>query len=89
MEAGGGLYLSPPEHAIVLCVDEKSRVQALDLTQPGLHFKRGRAETMTRDYKRYCTTTLFAAIDVATGRSISLCKERHRQKGMVELSVSD
>ena len=61
LEAVVGLYLSPPEHAIVLCIDEKSQVQALDRTQPGLPLKRGRAETMTHDYKRYGTTTLFAA----------------------------
>lgn len=80
LEAVVGLYLSPPEHAIVLCVDEKSQVQALDRTQPGLPMKRGRAETMTHDYKRYGTTTLFAAMDAATGRVISLCQQRHRHQ---------
>jgi transposase len=80
LEAVVGLYLSPPEHAIVLCVDEKSQVQALDRTQPGLPLKRGRAETMTHDYKRYGTTTLFAAMDAATGRVISLCQQRHRHQ---------
>jgi transposase len=80
LEAVVGLYLSPPEHAIVLCIDEKSQVQALDRTQPGLPLKRGRAETMTHDYKRYGTTTLFAAMDAATGRVISLCQQRHRHQ---------
>ena len=69
LEAVVGLYLSPPEHAIVLCVDEKSQVQALDRTQPGLPLKRGRAETMTHDYKRHGTTTMFAAMDAASGGS--------------------
>ncbi len=59
-----GLYLSPPEHALVLCCDEKSQVQALDRTQPGLPIKKGRAATMTHDYKRNGTTTLFAALNV-------------------------
>jgi transposase len=80
LEAVVGLYLSLPEHAIVLCVDEKSQVQALDRTQPGLPLKRGRAETMTHDYKRYGTTTLFAAMDAATGRVISLFQQRHRHQ---------
>ena len=62
-----GLYLDPPERALVLCVDEKSQIQALDRTQPGLPLKKGRAGTMTHDYKRHGTTTLFAALDVATG----------------------
>ena len=73
-----GLYLSPPEHAIVLCCDEKSQVQALDRTQPGLPLKKGRASTMTHDYKRNGTTTLFAALNVLDGKVISLCQERHR-----------
>jgi hypothetical protein len=60
-----GLYMSPPEHALVLCCDEKSQVQALDRTQPGLPLKKGRAETMTHDYKRNGTTTLFAALKYA------------------------
>jgi hypothetical protein len=59
-----GLYLDPPERAVVLCVDEKSQIQALDRTQPGLPLKKGRAATMTHDYKRHGTTTLFAALDV-------------------------
>jgi transposase len=73
-----GLYLNPPEKAIVFSVDEKSQVQALDRTQPGLPMKRGRAETRTHDYKRNGTTTLFAALDVATGEVIGECKKRHR-----------
>ena len=73
-----GLYLSPPEHAIVLCCDEKSQVQALDRTQPGLPMKKGRASTMTHDYKRNGTTTLFAALNVLDGQVISTCQERHR-----------
>ena len=63
-----GLYLSPPEHALVLCCDEKSQVQALDRTQPGLPLKKGRAATMTHDYKRHGTTTLFAALHVLDGQ---------------------
>ena len=78
LKAVVGLYLSPPEHAIVLCVDEKSQVQALDRTQPGLPLKRGRAETMTHDYKRHGTTTLFAALNVLDGSVISQCQARHR-----------
>lgn len=62
--------MSPPEHALVLCVDEKSQVQALDRTQPGLPLKRERAETMTHDYKRHGTTTLFAALNVLDGQVI-------------------
>ena len=73
-----GLYLTPPEHAIVLCCDEKSQVQALDRTQPGLPMKKGRAATMTHDYKRNGTTTLFAALNVLNGRVISQCQQRHR-----------
>jgi transposase len=68
-----GLYLNPPERAIVLCMDEKSQIQALDRTQPGLPIKRGRAGTMTHDYKRHGTTTLFAALDVLTGKVIAEC----------------
>jgi len=73
-----GLYLNPPEKAIVFCVDEKSQIQALDRTQPGLPIKKGRAGTMTHDYKRNGTTTLFAALNVATGEVIDECKPRHR-----------
>ncbi|MFO8108817.1 IS630 family transposase, partial [Pseudomonas aeruginosa] len=72
-----GLYLSPPEHALVLCCDEKSQVQALDRTQPGLPLKKGRAQTMTHDYKRHGTTTLFAALNVLDGQVISQCQQRH------------
>jgi transposase len=73
-----GLYLNPPEHAIVLCMDEKSQIQALDRTQPSLPIKPGRAGTMTHDYKRNGTTTLFAALDVLTGGVIGQCLPRHR-----------
>jgi len=73
-----GLYMSPPEHALVLCCDEKSQVQALDRTQPGLPMKPGRAATMTHDYKRNGTTTLFAAMNTLDGTVISRCEQRHR-----------
>jgi transposase len=73
-----GLYLNPPENAIVLCMDEKSQIQALDRTQPSLPIKKGRAGTMTHDYKRNGTTTLFAALDVLTGAVIGQCLPRHR-----------
>ena len=72
-----GLYMSPPEHALVLCCDEKSQVQALDRTQPGLPLKKGRAETMTHDYKRNGTTTLFAALNVLDGQVIGQCQQHH------------
>ena len=75
-----GLYLNAPEHAIVLCCDEKSQVQALDRTQPGLPLKKGRAGTFTHDYVRHGTTTLFAALNVADGTVISQCQERHRHQ---------
>tara|TARA_R110002012_G_scaffold322080_1_gene554742 strand:- start:287 stop:1396 length:1110 start_codon:yes stop_codon:yes gene_type:complete len=75
-----GLYLDPPDRAIVLCVDEKSQIQALDRTQPGLPLKKGRAATMTHDYKRHGTTTLFAALDVKSGKVIGDCMPRHRAK---------
>src|SRR3984885_2946483 len=75
-----GLYLNPPEHALVLCCDEKSQIQALDRTQPGLPLKRGRAGTMTHDYKRNGTATLFAALNTLNGKVISLCQERHRHQ---------
>ena len=75
-----GLYLSPPDHALVLSVDEKSQIQALDRTQPGLPMKRGRAETMTHDYKRNGTTTLFAALNTLDGRVIGQCLPRHRHQ---------
>ena len=75
-----GLYLSPPENAAVFCVDEKSSIQALDRTQPGLPMKKGRAGTMTHDYKRHGTSTLFAALDVASGEVIGECKSKHRHQ---------
>ena len=75
-----GLYLDPPDRAVVLCVDEKSQIQALDRTQPGLPLKKGRAATMTHDYKRHGTTTLFAALDVKSGMVIGDCMPRHRAK---------
>jgi transposase len=75
-----GLYLHPPDKALVLCVDEKSQIQALDRTQPGLPMKKGRAGTMTHDYKRNGTTTLFAALDVATGKVLGECMPRHRHQ---------
>jgi transposase len=75
-----GLYLSPPEHAIVLSLDEKSQIQALDRTQPGLPMKRGRCGTRTHDYKRNGTTTLFAALNVLEGTVIGTCMARHRHQ---------
>jgi transposase len=78
-----GLYVDPPAHAIVLSVDEKSQIQALDRTQPGLPLKKGRAGTMTHDYKRNGTTTLFAALDVLDGRVIGRCMQRHRHQEFI------
>jgi transposase len=75
-----GLYLDPPDKAIVLCVDEKSQIQALDRTQPSLPMKRGRSGTLTHDYKRNGTTTLFAALDVLEGTVIGACHARHRHQ---------
>jgi transposase len=75
-----GLYLNPPDKAIVLCVDEKSQIQALNRTQPGLPLKKGRCGTMTHDYKRNGTTTLFAALDLLQGRVIGDCHSRHRHQ---------
>jgi len=75
-----GLYLNPPEHALVLSVDEKSQIQALDRTQPSLPMKPGRAGTMTHDYKRNGTTTLFAALNTLDGRVIGQCLPRHRHQ---------
>jgi transposase len=75
-----GLYLNPPEHALVLSLDEKSQIQALDRTQPGLSLKHGRGQTMTHDYKRNGTTTLFAALNAANGEVFGLCQERHRHQ---------
>ena len=80
LEAIVGLYLSPPEHALVLCADEKSQIQALDRTQPGLPMKRGRGATMTHDYKRNGTATLFAAMNTVDGTVISMCDDRHRHQ---------
>ena len=75
-----GLYLNPPDKALVLCVDEKSQIQALDRTQPGLPMKKGRCGTMTHDYKRNGTTTLFAALSVLDGKVIGDCQPRHRHQ---------
>jgi transposase len=75
-----GLYLNPPEHALVLSLDEKCQVQALDRTQPGLPLKKGRAGTMTHDYKRNGTTTLFAALNVVDGKVIGTCMAKHRHQ---------
>lgn len=75
-----GLYLRPPEHALVLSVDEKSQIQALDRSQPGLPMKKGRAGTFTHDYKRHGTTTLFAALNVLDGKVIGQCLARHRHQ---------
>jgi transposase len=78
-----GLYVNPPAHAVVLSVDEKSQIQALDRTQPGLPLKRGRCGTMTHDYKRHGTTTLFAALSVLDGRVIGRCMQRHRHQEFI------
>ena len=78
-----GLYVSPPAHAIVLSVDEKSQIQALDRTQPGLPLKKGRAGTMTHDYKRHGTTTLFAALNVLDGSVIGRNMQRHRHQEFI------
>jgi transposase len=75
-----GLYLNPPQKALVLCLDEKSQIQALDRTQPGLPLKKGRCGTMTHDYKRNGTTTLFAALNVLEGKIIGQCHARHRHQ---------
>src|SRR5580658_4082291 len=75
-----GLYLNPPDKAIVLCIDEKSQIQALNRTQPGLPLKKGRCGTMTHDYKRNGTTTLFAALEVAQGKVVGQCFARHRNR---------
>jgi len=79
-----GLYLNPPERALVLCADEKSQIQALDRSQPGLPIKPGRCGTMTHDYKRHGTTTLFAAIELAEGRLIGTCMPRHRHQEWIK-----
>src|SRR6516225_8489897 len=75
-----GLYLNPPDKALVLAVDEKSEIQALDRTQPGLPMKKGRCGTMTHDYKRNGTTTLFAALNMLDGTIIGQCMPRHRHR---------
>jgi DDE superfamily endonuclease len=80
-----GLYVDPPAHAVVLSVDEKSQIQALDRTQPGLPMKKGRAGTMTHDYKRHGTTTLFAALDVLEGKVIGRCMPRHRHQEFIAI----
>lgn len=79
-----GLYLNPPEHAIVLCADEKSQIQALDRTQKSLPLFPGRLKTMTHDYKRNGTTTLFAALNVADGKVIGSCKSQHRHQEWIQ-----
>jgi len=78
-----GLYLAPPAHALVLSIDEKSQIQALDRTQPGLPLKAGKAGTMTHDYKRHGTTTLFAALNVLDGTVIGRCMQRHRHQEFI------
>ncbi len=78
-----GLYVNPPEHAVVLSIDEKSQIQALDRTQPGLPIKKGRCGTMTHDYKRNGTTTLFAALNVLDGTVIGRCMQRHRHEEFI------
>ncbi len=78
-----GLYVDPPEHALVLSVDEKSQIQALDRTQPGLPLKKGRAGTMTHDYKRHGTTTLFAALNILDGTVLGRCMQRHRHQEFI------
>src|SRR6267154_1309812 len=75
-----GLYLNPPDKALVLCLDEKSQIQALNRTQPGLPLKKGRCGTMTHDYKRNGTTTLFAALNILDGKVVGECHERHRNQ---------
>jgi transposase len=78
-----GLYMSPPAHAVVLSIDEKSQIQALDRTQPGLPLKPGKAGTLTHDYKRHGTTTLFAALDVLHGTVLGRCMQRHRHQEFI------
>ena len=77
------LYIDPPAHAVVLSLDEKSQVQALDRTQPGLPMKKGRCATMTHDYKRHGTTTLFAALDILEGKVIGRCMQRPRHQEFI------
>jgi transposase len=78
-----GLYIDPPAHAVVISLDEKSQIQALDRTQPGLPMKKGRCATMTHDYKRNGTTTLFAALDILEGKVIGRCMQRHRHQEFI------
>src|ERR1700745_520302 len=78
-----GLYVDPPAHAVVLSIDEKSQIQALDRTQPGLPMKKGRCATMTHDYKRNGTTTLFAALDILEGKVLGRCMQRHRHQEFI------
>lgn len=78
-----GLYLNPPDKSLVLCIDEKSQIQALDRTQPGLPIKKGRCGTMTHDYKRNGTTTLFAALSMLDGKVIGDCMSRHRHQEFI------
>jgi len=79
-----GLYLNPPEHAVVLSCDEKSQIQALDRTQPGLPFKKGRCGTMTHDYERHGTTTLFSALSMLDGKVIGKCMSQHRHQEWIK-----
>ena len=83
LKAVVGLYIDPPAHAVVLSIDEKSQIQALDRTQPGLPMKKGRCATMTHDYKRNGTTTLFAALDILDGKVIGRCMQRHRHQEFI------
>ena len=83
-----GLYMNPPDHALVFCIDEKRQIQALDRTQPGLPMKKGRAGTMTHDYKRNGTATLFAALDVLKGEVIGQCMPRHRHQEFLKFLKS-
>ena len=78
-----GLYLDPPAHAVVLSIDEKTQIQALDRTQPGLPLKPGRCGTMTHDYKRHGKTTLFAALNLLEGTVIGRCMQRHRHEEFI------
>jgi transposase len=83
LEAIVGLYVAPPKHALVLSIDEKSQIQALDRTQPGLPLRPGKAGTMTHDYKRHGTTTLFAALNLLEGTVIGRCMQRHRHQEFI------
>lgn len=78
-----GLYLHPPQHALVFSVDEKSQIQALQRTQPGLPMKKGRGQTLTHDYKRHGTTTLFAALNILDGTVLSQCRSRHTHRDWI------